>query len=95
MNENASCIVEPTDMEPSISVMVLAFAADPVARWAHSLARPSRPERHGALRASASEVACLSEVTRCAQQHGRVAGPLQITQSIFSQIHRRSRQTHP
>jgi hypothetical protein len=35
MNENASRIVaaRPTDMEPSISVMVRAFAADPVARW--------------------------------------------------------------
>ena len=35
MNENASRIVaaRPTDLEPSISVMVLAFAADPVARW--------------------------------------------------------------
>ena len=35
MNENASRIVaaEATDVEPSINVMVLAFAADPVARW--------------------------------------------------------------
>src|SRR3979409_565583 len=35
MNENFTGIVtaRPTDMEPSIGVMVLAFAADPVARW--------------------------------------------------------------
>jgi len=35
MNENASRVVaaQPTDMEPSIGVMVRAFAADPVARW--------------------------------------------------------------
>jgi ribosomal protein S18 acetylase RimI-like enzyme len=35
MNENASRIVvaQPTDVGSSISVMVLAFAADPVARW--------------------------------------------------------------
>ena len=35
MKQNASCVVvaQTTDMEPSIGVMVLAFAADPVARW--------------------------------------------------------------
>jgi ribosomal protein S18 acetylase RimI-like enzyme len=35
MNKNASRIVaaQPADMEPSIGVMVRAFAADPVARW--------------------------------------------------------------
>jgi ribosomal protein S18 acetylase RimI-like enzyme len=35
MNENASRIgaAQTTDVEPLISVMVLAFAADPVARW--------------------------------------------------------------
>ena len=35
MGEHASRIVacQPTDMEPSISVMIRAFAADPVARW--------------------------------------------------------------
>src|SRR5258708_34019302 len=35
MNGNFIGIVaaRPTDMKPSIGVMVLAFAADPVARW--------------------------------------------------------------
>jgi hypothetical protein len=27
---------QPADMEPLVSVMVLAFAADPVARWMYS-----------------------------------------------------------
>jgi hypothetical protein len=35
MTGNSSRVVAagPADMEPLISVMVLAFAADPVARW--------------------------------------------------------------
>jgi hypothetical protein len=35
MTENSSRVAaaRPADMEPLISVMVLAFAADPVARW--------------------------------------------------------------
>jgi len=35
MTENSSRVIvaRPADMEPSINVMVLAFAADPVARW--------------------------------------------------------------
>src|SRR5262245_7631986 len=35
MNDNFTVMVaaRPSDMEPSIGVMVLAFAADPVARW--------------------------------------------------------------
>ena len=60
MNENASRIVaaRPTDMEPSISVMVRAFAADPVARWMYrdpqrylALFRSVHPRvrRHGLL----------------------------------------------
>jgi hypothetical protein len=33
MTGNISRVARPADMEPLISVMVLAFAADPVARW--------------------------------------------------------------
>ena len=35
MTENCNRVAaaRPADMEPLISVMVLAFAADPVARW--------------------------------------------------------------
>src|SRR5262245_4023523 len=58
MNENARRIVaaRPTDMEPSISVMVRAFASDPVARWMYRepqryLVRSVRPRvrRHGSM----------------------------------------------
>jgi hypothetical protein len=68
----------PADMEPLISVMVLAFAADPVARWMYrepqrylptsagsfgrSRARPFRPGRRGALTAISGLRSCFRRV---------------------------------